>query len=97
LDRGVQFKEPLFTLKKGVPSDTPNMIVERIPELKALSSEEKLLLVGELWDELAADPKALPARPDHINVLQERLEHYRKHPDDVTAWEAVRARILSSR
>jgi hypothetical protein len=38
------------------------MIAEKIPELKTLSAEEKLILVGELWDELAASPDAFPPR-----------------------------------
>ena len=73
------------------------MIAETIPGLKRLSLEEKLILVGELWDELAAQPDALPPRDDHIKVLRERLEHYRQHPEDVVAWEKVKARILGSR
>jgi len=73
------------------------MIVEKIPELKSLSSEEKLILVGELWDELAAQPDAFPPREDHIELLKKRLEHYRQHPADVVAWEQVKERILRSR
>ena len=73
------------------------MIAEKIPELKTLSAEEKLILVGELWDELAAYPDAFPPREDHIKLLRERLEHYRQHSDDVVAWEQVKARILASR
>ena len=73
------------------------MIAEKIPELKSLSLEEKLILVGELWDELAAQPDAFPPRQDHINLLKERLEHYRQNPADVVAWEEVKARILGSR
>ena len=73
------------------------MIAERIPELKSLSQEEKLILVGELWDELAAQPDAFPPREEHIRLLKERLEHYRKHPQDVVAWEQVKERILGSR
>jgi len=73
------------------------MIAEKIPELKTLSAEEKLILVGELWDELAASPDAFPPREDHIKLLRERLEHYRQHPEDVVAWENVKARILASR
>ena len=63
------------------------MIAGRIPELKSLSADEKLMLVGELWDELAAHPDAFPPREDHVRILRERLEHYRKHPEDVVAWE----------
>jgi putative addiction module component (TIGR02574 family) len=73
------------------------MIAERIPELKSLSPEEKLILAGELWDEIAARPDAFPPREDHIQLLRERMEHYRQHPEDVTAWEDVKARILASR
>jgi len=73
------------------------MIAERIPGLKSLSPEEKLILVGELWDELASQPNAFPPREDHIKLLQERLEQYRRNPTDVVAWEQVKARILSSR
>jgi len=61
------------------------MIAEKIPELKRLSPDEKLIL----------DP--LAPREDHIALLKERLEHYRRHPEDVVAWEAVKARILASR
>jgi len=73
------------------------MIAEKIPQLKSLSPEEKLILVGEIWDELAAQPDALAPREDHIALLKERLDHYRRHPADVVAWEAVKARILTSR
>ena len=73
------------------------MIAATIPELKSLSLGEKLILVGELWDELAAQPSAFPPREDHIKVLQERLEHYRRQPEDLGAWEDVKARILASR
>ena len=73
------------------------MIAEKIPALKNLSSAEKLILVGELWDDLAAHPEAFPPRADHLKLLRERLEQYRQHPSDVVAWEAVKSRILSSR
>jgi putative addiction module component (TIGR02574 family) len=73
------------------------MIAEKIPQLKDLSTEEKLILVGELWDDLAAHPEAFPPREDHIKLLRERLEHYRQHPEDVVSWEDVKSRILASR
>ena len=73
------------------------MSADKIPQLKRLSAEEKLILVGELWDELATDPDAFPPREDHIQPLRDRLEHYRRHPDDVLAWGEVKARIIASR
>jgi putative addiction module component (TIGR02574 family) len=73
------------------------MIAERIPELKNLSPEEKLILVGELWEELASRADAFPPRQDHIGLLKDRLDHYRQHPEDAAAWSDVKARILASR
>jgi putative addiction module component (TIGR02574 family) len=82
---------------KQVSGDSCHMVAEKIPQLKGLSSEEKLILVGELWDQLAADPAAFPVRDDHLKILESRLTHFREHPEDVTAWEEVKKRILSSR
>jgi len=71
------------------------MVAEKIPQLNSLSSEEKLILVGELWNQLAADPEAFPKRDDHVKLLEARLAHFREHPDDVIAWEDLKKRILS--
>ena len=73
------------------------MIAEKIPQLKDLSVEEKLVLVSELWDDLASHPEAFPPREDHLRLLRERLEHFRRNPTDVIAWEELKRRILSSR
>jgi len=87
-----------FNLEEAVLlNENGDTIVEKIPELKSLSPEEKLILVGELWEELAARPDAFPPRDDHIQLLKERLDHYRQHPEDAVAWEQVKERILGSR
>ena len=78
----------VFCIEEG------GMIAETIPGLERLSPEEKLILVGELWDELTAPPEAFPPRDEHVRLLRERLEHYRKNPNDVTAWAELRARIV---
>ena len=71
------------------------MILERHPELRRLSPSEKLALVSELWDDLAAHPEAVPVAPEQIAELDRRMEAYRQDPTQVTTWEAVKARILS--
>ena len=73
------------------------VIAEKIPQLQSLSSEDKLILVGELWEQLAAKPRAFPPRPDHLELLEARLAHFRQHPDDIHAWEDLKNRILASR
>lgn len=92
------YDRALFALEeRGALDEAVSVIAERIPELKSLSMEEKLMLVRELWDELSARPDAFPPREDHVKLLQERLDHFRQYPNDVVAWEEVKARILGSR
>lgn len=75
----------------------PGIISEPIPELKNLTSEEKLELATELWQELESNPEALPVRVDHLAIIRERIAHYRKHPEDTESWEDVKRRVLRSR
>ena len=71
------------------------MIAERIPELQKLTAEEQLILVGELWDALAARPDAFPPREDHVQILEERLAEHRRNPDDVIPWGEVKRRLAA--
>jgi len=73
------------------------MILETIPALKSMTPAEKLLLVGELWDDLAAHPTEVPVSREQIDELNRRMEAYRRDPNQVTSWEAIQQRIFSSR
>lgn len=70
------------------------MILETIPRLAQLTSAEKLLLVSELWDDLAAHPAEVPVSREQIAELDARMEAYRRDPSQVTSWEAIRTRLL---
>ena len=72
------------------------MILEQHPELRKLPPSEKLALVSELWDDLAAHPENVPVSPEQIAELDRRMEEYRKNPEAVITWEAVRRRLLGS-
>ena len=70
------------------------MIAETIPGLKDLSAEQKVLLAAELWrDAIAAEDKT--PDPKLVEALRERLAYYKEHPDEVSTWEEVRARVLA--
>jgi len=73
------------------------IISERIPELKRLSLEEKLILISELWEELSKHPKILPVAQEDVELLGARQSGYRQNAGDVSAWEDAKARILASR
>jgi hypothetical protein len=66
------------------------VILEKIPELRRLSAEERLMLLTELWDELTAlrcpNPRAGGLTGPAVAGLPERP--LAKHP-----WEVVTARV----
>jgi putative addiction module component (TIGR02574 family) len=70
------------------------MILERIPELERLTPSEKLLLVSELWNDLAAHPTEVPVSREQIAELDRRMAEYQRDPSRVTTWEAIQQRIL---
>ena len=70
------------------------MILETIPGVNQLTPAEKLLLVSELWDDLAAHPTEVPVSREQIAELDRRMEAYRRDPSQVTTWEAIQKRIL---
>lgn len=72
------------------------MIAETIPGLADLSPDEKIVLAAELWRD-AIGSEALPADPELVAALRERLEHHEQHPDEVSSWEDVRQRIAALR
>lgn len=60
-----------------------------------LPIEERLILVEEIWDSIAADSAAVPLSEAQRAELQKRIEEDATHPDDLTAWEQVKASTLS--
>ncbi len=70
------------------------MILETIPDLNRMSAAEKLLLVSELWDDLASHPTEVPVSREQIAELDRRVQEYRRDPSKVTSWEAIQQRIL---
>jgi putative addiction module component (TIGR02574 family) len=70
------------------------MILEQFPEVRSLSSAEKLLFVSELWNDLEEHPSEVPVSREILAELDRRMEHFKQHPEEFTTWEAVKQRIL---
>ena len=73
------------------------MILEKFPEVRRLSPDEKLIFVSELWNDLEAHPSDVPVAPEIIEELDRRIAHFKEHPEHFTTWEAVKERVLGSR
>ena len=62
-------------------------------EISRLSPTEKLQLVEELWDTLAANPDQLAIPAWHAKLLAEDQALYRANPTDGSSWSEVKSRI----
>jgi putative addiction module component (TIGR02574 family) len=54
-----------------------------------LSPAERLLLVEDLWDSLAATPEVVPLLDWHKQELDRRLDDLDNNPDNTFSWEEV--------
>ncbi len=58
-----------------------------------LSPAEKLQLVEDLWDDLAADPGAVPVHDWQKEELARRKANLTKNPASGLSWDEVKRRI----
>ncbi|MCH8810991.1 MAG: addiction module protein [Gemmatimonadetes bacterium] len=64
-----------------------------LTEILNLSPEERIDLLGEAWDAMAATPEDVPIPEWHVRELERRLAD--SEPTYV-AWEEVRERLKGS-
>ena len=60
-----------------------------------LPVEERLALVEEIWDSIAADSGAVPLTDAQRSELEKRIAEDDTNPDDIIPWEQVKASTLS--
>ncbi len=58
-----------------------------------LSPSEKLQLVQDLWDDLAATPEAVPVHDWQKEELAQRKANLTKNPASGLTWEEVKRRV----
>jgi putative addiction module component (TIGR02574 family) len=56
-----------------------------------LSVEERLDLVEEIWDSIAADSSAIPLTEAQRVELERRYQDDEARPDDAMSWEELKA------
>jgi putative addiction module component (TIGR02574 family) len=62
-------------------------------EILRLSPEERLELLGEAWDSLAASPDSVPVPAWHVEELERRLADA---APDYVPWAEVRDRLRTT-
>jgi putative addiction module component (TIGR02574 family) len=60
-----------------------------------LGVDERLDLVEEIWDSIAADGESIPLTDAQRTELERRYHDIEAHPEDLTSWEEVKAATLA--
>ena len=60
-----------------------------------LSPAEKLQLVEDLWDDLAAMPESVPVQDWQLEEVERRKANLMKHPASGLSWDEVKRRVRS--
>jgi putative addiction module component (TIGR02574 family) len=64
-----------------------------IPAIDGLSTSEKILLVEDLWDIIAADESSVPVPQSHKQELDRRQKSYESHPGNLLTLEELQGRV----
>jgi len=67
-----------------------------VSDVVDMSIAERILLVEDLWDSIAAIPEAVQLTEAQREELDRRLEAYHKNPNAGAPWAEVKARILGT-
>jgi putative addiction module component (TIGR02574 family) len=59
-----------------------------------LGVDERLTLVEEIWDSIAADSAAVPLTDAQRSELDRRIKEHEANPDDVVSWDKVKTGAL---
>ncbi len=60
-----------------------------IQEILKLSVAERMRLVEDIWDSIAAHPETLPVTEGQKRELDRRVAEYRTDPNQGRTWEEV--------
>ena len=64
-----------------------------LDEIRNLSLAERIQLVEDVWDSIAAEAEEFPLPDSHREELAHRREEHRRSPEDVVPWEEVRRQL----
>ena len=72
-------------------------MTELTNEALRLPPMERLKLIEEVWDSLAADHAAFPATSQELEELERRRKRYVSNPDSLIDWQEMKARLFRRR
>jgi putative addiction module component (TIGR02574 family) len=70
-----------------MPPTMKELGIDRLPVA------DRLALLEEIWDSIAAAPEELPLTESQKQLLDRRLADLNANPDNVLTWEEIKARV----
>jgi putative addiction module component (TIGR02574 family) len=67
-----------------------------VADIHRLTIEQRLDLIGKLWDSIPNDPDALPIPNWHREIIDQRLAEADAQPDAGIQWEQFRSELRNS-
>jgi putative addiction module component (TIGR02574 family) len=65
-----------------------------LADITKLSVSERIQLVEDIWDSIAADSESFPLTDEQRDELDRRLDDLEANPDGGIPWDEVRASLL---
>jgi len=67
-----------------------------VSDTLTLSIPERILLVEEIWNTIAAKAEMIEITDEDKTIIDQRLQAYYQNPNAVSKWEDVYKRIVSN-
>lgn len=68
----------------------------QLPDILEMSVAERIQLVEDIWDSIAAIPEALPLTEDERKELDLRLEMHAPNPGEGIPWDELKKKARKS-
>jgi putative addiction module component (TIGR02574 family) len=88
-----------YTAKKGILNwhtlsvEGTKMLATSLAEITQLSTAERIQLVEDIWDTIAAQPERVGLSEAQTQELDRRLSAYQQNPQDGATWQEVQQRV----
>ncbi len=69
---------------------------ETLQQIMKLSVAERIVLVEEIWDSIAAKQEPLELTEAQRRELDRRLDAYQASPNDGASWTDVKSRVIAT-
>ncbi len=69
----------------------------RPSEIRKLSVAERILIVEEIWDSIAAEQESVQVTEAQKTILDSRIASSNASPEEGKSWEEVKRRLETSR